>query len=181
MSRLPGVADPSAEIQTALRAGRSLDSIVSRYQRSVLGDPAAIVRLHLLTAQACWEMGRRKDTRLWLERAMTNVVVAAPQDIVEALDLGVRIGHAQAVISLAKAALESDEALIQSGVGMASTIVELAMRMRLPAGRNGAWSTHLDLLRVATLLLERVISLRIPEVSNSEARALLVRVRHLIA
>jgi hypothetical protein len=62
----------------------------------------------------------------------------------------------------------------------ARRVVALAVSMRLPHGRHGAWSKHLQLLEVASELLGPALPW-LDEVDGADARAMLDRIRGLTA
>jgi len=63
----------------------------------------------------------------------------------------------------------------------AQTVLELALRMRLPYGRNGAWTKHLQLLQLVCTIVESGKAATGEQRADPAVEATLLRARKLLS
>jgi hypothetical protein len=76
--------------------------------------------------------------------------------------------------------LRNAPALDQGWIDAAQAVLEPALRMRLPYGRHGAWSKHLQLLQVTCTVLENWMAVNGTQSTDRDAERLLLRARKLL-
>jgi thioredoxin-like negative regulator of GroEL len=132
-----------------------ISGVTSRLDRllrqTLVAHPTTNVpHLGLIIAETCLALGRTKQARHWLEQLARDV---NPDGIARAISVAIRGGHADVALRLfdrlsGQAVPEPCECL-----ALAQEAITLAVRLRLPRGRDGAWTKHLKLLRSAESLL----------------------------
>jgi hypothetical protein len=147
--------------------------------RQTLACPASVEtsQLLLIIAQTDLRMGRTKQIRGWLERLLSE---ASDTDILPAIAVAVRSGHAQLALDLYRrvsdASLPSGEQYLE----IASDTITLAERLRQPRKHVSVWSTHRELLREACKLLERALPLLDSSDKRGQAWLRIGRARKLL-
>lgn len=153
-------------IEPLLRQSQPLD-LEAMFQNSLDGTaPFGAFQSARYVAERCIEMGRWKRAAFWT-RKMASVCVQ--ENYPDALALALHAKQTPIVLSLyekfhGQSTLEPEQA-----VNLARETIGLAMRLRLPQGRFGAWKKHLALLRIAQALLDATPPDRMPEQQRTDA------------
>ena len=164
------------EIEELLRQQRSRELEVV-FARSLMGawlcGPFECVRLIVETSMTL-RQGRLASR--WLAKLPP---FCTPENVPVALALALRARQPTLVLTL-YACFRTDLLQLEAGMrlALASETLHLALRTRLPKGRNGAWKKHCELLRHA---YEMTASLPVeaPEHRRDEAEALRARLQEL--
>lgn len=133
------------EIESLLRQQRSqqLDAL---FAKSLVGNwlcgPFECVRLVVETAMT---LGQKRLAGRWLAKLHP---FCTPENIPVALASALRARQPAFVLTL-YTRFRADLLNLEAGerLALASDTLHLALRIRLPKGRNGAWAKHLMLLR----------------------------------
>jgi len=164
------------EIEELLRQQRSRE-LEGVFARSMVGDwlcgPFECVRLIVETSMT---LGQGRLAGRWLPKLPP---FCTPENVSVALALALRARQPTHVLTL-YACFRADLLRLETGVrlALASDTLHLALRTRLPKGRNGAWKKHRELLRNA---YEMTASLPADAMEHrqGEVEALRARLREL--
>jgi hypothetical protein len=135
------------EIDELLRQQRSRE-LEGVFARSLIGDwlcgPFECVRLIVETSMT---LRQGRLARRWLAKLPP---FCTSKNVPVAMALALRARQATLVLTL-YACFRNDLLRQEAGVrlALASDILHLALRTRLPKGRNGAWKKHRELLKLA--------------------------------
>ncbi|WP_162600624.1 hypothetical protein [Paraburkholderia sp. C35] len=162
------------DIRSALASGLNMRAVESRYGRSLQAHSAEAGHLALIGAQTCWSMGRRKETRAWLDMLIARQSVLAPEDLAAAVSVTASAGQAQMVLGLSRLLREQPPVASSEAVDACTAMIELALRLRIPRARNGAWSVHRTLLEEASKLLDTLPAGDQTDGLKARARSLLL-------
>ncbi len=125
--------------------------------------------------EICLKLDHRKLAGRWLLRMPA---LCEPEDVPVALALAVQARQISVILTL-RERFPTVSADAEQVLDLARGVLALALRARLPFGRQGAWKTHLALLAWVRDLALGVAADGSPEHVRAEAEAMLMRIRQL--
>lgn len=166
-SACSGLTEFHQNVCAALTAGHPhrIDALCRKVlTEKKVDDPALPL---LIVVQACLDLGRKKQACGFLERAAAHV---SNRNVLRLFALAIRCGQTQLAIQLHASRPNLGDASPEEAYEVALETIALAKRLRLPRGRNGAWTAHLALLEAAIGLLEIVKNSALDMPRRMEAR-----------
>jgi hypothetical protein len=142
------------EVRSALRSGKSSSWVTAHLGTAFGDDSRDDGRLIAVAAQTCLELGRRKETRAWLDSFVVRASSVDTEDLIFTIEVACKAGQTQAVLSLCDELSRRPATPSPSLVHTASAMMTLALRLRSPNGHNGAWGLHKMLLKEVRKLAE---------------------------
>lgn len=133
--------------------------------------------LLLIVITVCQQTGRTKMARKWLQRLEAGLSSAV---MVPALMVAMRSGYADVALRLFDKLSEQEVARPGDSLALAQEAIALAMRLRLPRGRHGAWIIHHRLLQTAESLLLDLMQQPLSAESQEQANLSLDKVHKLL-
>lgn len=166
-------------VAVALTTGRP-EHLNRVYQSHLDKQCKDAVSLQMDIIRTCLNAGKKRTARKWVEKLATEPAIESqPEAILEAIELSAAIGHVELVFLFCQKMVATEPSLAAPHCLTAAEHIKLlARRIRLPRGRNGAWATHLKLLKFASQLLEQVLPW-LDEVSVAQAHLMLDEIRRL--
>ncbi|MFT3720936.1 hypothetical protein [Pseudorhodoferax sp.] len=167
-------------VASALACGRT-ERLEQVYRGALADGQARPAQLQLGILQACVRLGRRRAARAWAERLAARPEGLDGGELADAIAAAAWIGQAAPVLQFCGRLAAADPAQgAPARLDAAQQVLALARRMRLPHGRNGAWTTHLKLAQAVREMLEPALP-GLPEAQRHQACALLEGTRRLLA
>ncbi|WP_028216640.1 hypothetical protein [Paraburkholderia oxyphila] len=177
----PSSHDVAQEVLAALRSSAGATSLDALFLRLFRESPASEMELLLVIARTCLESGYKVAARNWLRQIEAGAVKGSVDNLLSGIELAAQARQAPCVLFLCSELSSRHVSVVYDGVRAAYAIVELALIMRIPRARNGAWATHVHLLYAARSLLEHMLTFPASNEQTEECLALLGSVHRLLA
>lgn len=167
-----------AEVARALGSGQP-NRVESLYRDALRMRHAHAAVLQLSVLSVCARLGNRRAALPWLGRLVQRPQALRSEELAHAIMIAVEMGQAEAVLCLCRS-LEAINPDSNSACRLDASqrVLALAKRMRLPHGRNGAWSMHLRLLVAVRETLEPALP-HLPEPYRCQAYRVLDALQHM--
>jgi len=167
-----------AEVAHALGSGQP-NQIERIYRDALRKRYANAAQLQLGILIVCAQLGSKRAARPWMERLAQRPEALRPDELAHAITMAVEMWQAESTLLLCRWLAATDPgASALHRLDASHRVMALAKRMRLPHGRNGAWTMHLRLLAVVCEMLEPALP-RLPDACRCQACRLLDGVRLL--
>lgn len=168
------------DVQAVLRSRSGAAGLDELFLRRLGESPASETGLIVVIAQTCLDLGHKAATRKWLERLARRADKSSINDLLRGIEIAAHARQAYCALHLCREFSRRRTSVVAEGERIAHAIVELALRMRIPRARNGAWATHRRLLEAARTLLEHMLEFPASSEQHAQCAALLERVDRLL-